>query len=220
MSEHNTNSITHIRSFALKCLARQYSVGRQGIIQRAGACKWMHRASLRVWLLVLLYWQVLFTFVVFRFVLLITHSQARFLLTHDAELTATEAETKKDFDFYLECLYKSSPWAISVMEFFNRKFSTPKWHYQMHPHPLYLLPPSPAPERMTYWRNWTLPVSCTSLPTHLSALSVAPTTIQDDRIVVSTSMSISQSCAIASASVQLQVGVGQLSLSGRDSSTV
>jgi hypothetical protein len=52
--------------------------------------------------------------------LLITRLQARFLLTHDAELTAIGAETKieyqKDYDFYLECLFKGTPWAISVME--------------------------------------------------------------------------------------------------------
>ncbi|KAG2091630.1 uncharacterized protein F5147DRAFT_779906 [Suillus discolor] len=50
---------------------------------------------------------------------------ARFLLTHDTELTATGAETKidyqKDYDFYLEHLFKSSPWAIGVMEYFNKE---------------------------------------------------------------------------------------------------
>ncbi|KAG2088954.1 uncharacterized protein F5147DRAFT_841239 [Suillus discolor] len=50
---------------------------------------------------------------------------ARFLLTHDTELTATGAETKidyqKDYDFYLERLFKSSPWAIGVMEYFNKE---------------------------------------------------------------------------------------------------
>ncbi|KAG2131062.1 hypothetical protein DEU56DRAFT_914603 [Suillus clintonianus] len=50
---------------------------------------------------------------------------AHFLLTHDAELTATGAEMKinyqKDYNFYLECFFKSSPWAISVMEYFNKQ---------------------------------------------------------------------------------------------------
>jgi len=57
--------------------------------------------------------------------LLITRLQARFLLTHDAELTAIGAETKikyqKDYDFYLERLFKGTPWAISVMEYFNKE---------------------------------------------------------------------------------------------------
>ncbi|KAG1850748.1 hypothetical protein C8R48DRAFT_778095 [Suillus tomentosus] len=50
---------------------------------------------------------------------------ARFLLTHNAELMAIGAETKidyqKDYDFYLECLLKGTPWAISVMEYFNKE---------------------------------------------------------------------------------------------------
>ncbi|OJA14586.1 hypothetical protein AZE42_13834, partial [Rhizopogon vesiculosus] len=57
--------------------------------------------------------------------ILASFSGARFLLTHDAELTATGAETKidyqNDYDFYLERLFKGSPWAISVMEYFNKE---------------------------------------------------------------------------------------------------
>jgi hypothetical protein len=46
-------------------------------------------------------------------------------LTHDTELTATESSTKieygQDYDFYLEWLFKRSPWAISVMDYYNRE---------------------------------------------------------------------------------------------------
>ncbi|KAG1861215.1 hypothetical protein F4604DRAFT_1929795 [Suillus subluteus] len=50
---------------------------------------------------------------------------ARFLLTHNAKLTAIGAETKigyqKDFNFYLEHLLKGTSWVISVMEYFNKE---------------------------------------------------------------------------------------------------
>ncbi|KIK43162.1 hypothetical protein CY34DRAFT_82254 [Suillus luteus UH-Slu-Lm8-n1] len=50
---------------------------------------------------------------------------ARFLLTHDPEFTATGAETKinyqADYDFYLERLFKRTPWALSVMDYFNKE---------------------------------------------------------------------------------------------------
>ncbi|KAG1718972.1 hypothetical protein EDB19DRAFT_1919566 [Suillus lakei] len=50
---------------------------------------------------------------------------ARFLLTHDTELTATGSSTKieygQDYDFYLERLFKRSPWAIGAMDYYNRE---------------------------------------------------------------------------------------------------
>ncbi|KAG2750981.1 hypothetical protein P692DRAFT_201804166 [Suillus brevipes Sb2] len=50
---------------------------------------------------------------------------ARFLLSHDHELTAigpaTRIEYQQDFDFYLERLFKRSSWAISVMDYYNRE---------------------------------------------------------------------------------------------------
>ncbi|KAG2339942.1 hypothetical protein BDR05DRAFT_1002873 [Suillus weaverae] len=50
---------------------------------------------------------------------------ACFLLTHDPEFTTTGAETKinyqADYDFYLERLFKRTPWAHSVMEYFNKE---------------------------------------------------------------------------------------------------
>ncbi|KAG1811594.1 hypothetical protein EV424DRAFT_1542473 [Suillus variegatus] len=155
---------------------------------------------------------------------------ARFLLTHDAELTATGAETKidyqKDYDFYLERLFKSSPWAISVMEYFNKQvFNTST---ALSSTPTSVVPPASTP------RTWeddlldeldnptarapspALPISHAPSPalSNLSALSAAPAPIQDNYITVSTSMSISQPRA-ASASTQLQVDVSQLSLTDR-----
>ncbi|KAG2036473.1 hypothetical protein BDR03DRAFT_1011632 [Suillus americanus] len=48
-----------------------------------------------------------------------------FLLTHDQELTATGPATKidyaQDFDFYLERLFKRSPWATSVINYYNQE---------------------------------------------------------------------------------------------------
>ncbi|KAG1859231.1 hypothetical protein F4604DRAFT_1930772 [Suillus subluteus] len=50
---------------------------------------------------------------------------ARFLLSHDHELTATGPATKveyqQDFDFYLERLFKRSSWAIGVMDYYNKE---------------------------------------------------------------------------------------------------
>ncbi|KIK79337.1 hypothetical protein PAXRUDRAFT_16380 [Paxillus rubicundulus Ve08.2h10] len=48
---------------------------------------------------------------------------ARYLLTPDTELQAVGSEIKipyeGDYDFYLKRLYKRSPWAIEMMNFFN-----------------------------------------------------------------------------------------------------
>ncbi|KAG2746322.1 hypothetical protein P692DRAFT_20680566, partial [Suillus brevipes Sb2] len=50
---------------------------------------------------------------------------ARFLLSHDHELTAigpaTRIEYQQDFDFFFEWLFKRSSWAISVMDYYNRE---------------------------------------------------------------------------------------------------
>jgi hypothetical protein len=61
--------------------------------------------------------------------LISSHSQMCFLLSHDQELTATRPAMKidyaQDFDFYLEQLFKRSPWATSVINYYNQEvFST------------------------------------------------------------------------------------------------
>ncbi|KAI5996832.1 hypothetical protein F5J12DRAFT_785259 [Pisolithus orientalis] len=49
----------------------------------------------------------------------------QFLLLHDPELSATGAETQvnyqSEYNFYLEKLFKASPWAVSMMNFFNQE---------------------------------------------------------------------------------------------------
>jgi hypothetical protein len=46
-------------------------------------------------------------------------------LTHDPEFTATGTEAKinhqVDYDFYLERLLKRTPWAHSVIDYFNKE---------------------------------------------------------------------------------------------------
>ncbi|KAG1874045.1 hypothetical protein C8R48DRAFT_669674 [Suillus tomentosus] len=178
-------------------------------------------------------------------VLLIVRSQAHFLLTHDAELTAIGAETKinyqKDYDFYLECLLKGTPWAISVMEYFNKEVfnttSTPST-------PISTTLPAAAPRT---WEDDFLqeldnldPVICHPSPARslahahapsptLSALSnlsssipAAPAVIHDDLSVSatmnftsSTQVSIGQT-GVTSASMQVHFDLNQLSLADND----
>ncbi|KAG2104298.1 hypothetical protein BD769DRAFT_1676277 [Suillus cothurnatus] len=167
---------------------------------------------------------------------------ARFLLTHDAELTAIGAETKieyqKDYDFYLERLFKGTPWAISVMEYFNKEVFNASTALSDS---TATAPSAPAPRT---WEDDFLqeldnmdPVTCAPSPAHpiartpspalstLSALSVAPPSsaviIQDNHSVstalnyTSTRMSISQTRVTAASTTQLQADMGQLSLAGK-----
>jgi len=161
-------------------------------------------------------------------------------LTHDAELTAIGAETKinyqKDYDFYLEHLLKGSPWAISVMEYFNKEvFNT----CAASSAPTTALPSVSVPRT---WEDDLLqemdglvahcdapspPPSPPGAPPH--ALASAPiTTVQDDCIqaaptaisdvVTHVSMSISQTCTTSS-STQLHMDISHLSLADGNSLT-
>jgi hypothetical protein len=51
--------------------------------------------------------------------------KACFLMMHDPEFTVTGAETKinyhMDYDFYLEHLFKCTPWARSIINYFNKE---------------------------------------------------------------------------------------------------
>ncbi|KAG2099440.1 hypothetical protein BD769DRAFT_1677265 [Suillus cothurnatus] len=164
---------------------------------------------------------------------------ARFLLTHDAELTAIGAETKinyqKDFDFYLERLLKGTPWAISVMEYFNKEvFNTTA----VPSAPPSTVVPAVAPRT---WEDDFLQeldnidsVPHNASPSHssarapspaLSALSAVststpaiPAVVHDDHptsttmnFTSSTQMTVSQ-MRVSSASTQLHFGINQLSL--------
>ncbi|KAG0708023.1 hypothetical protein DFH29DRAFT_994647 [Suillus ampliporus] len=176
-------------------------------------------------------------------VLLITHSQARFLLTHDAELTAIGAETKidyqKDYNFYLEHLLKGTPWAISVMEYLNKEvFNTTTAPSAPTSTVLSAAVPHTWEDDFLQELDNLDPVTCDPSPTHSitrapspslsthSTLSMSvPTTsavTRDDHSVSttmnftsSTQMSISQTC-VTSASTPLHVDINQLSLADDD----
>lgn len=165
------------------------------------------------------------------------------MLTHDAELTAIGAETKinyqKDYDFYLERLLKASPWAISVMEYFNKEvFNTTGSAASSAP--TSALPSVSVPRT---WEDDLLqemdgliahcdapspPPSPSVAPSHAPA-SAPIMTVQDDRIqaapqtaisdvVTHASMSISQT-RTASSSTQLHMDISHLSLADGNSLT-
>ncbi|KAG0691989.1 hypothetical protein DFH29DRAFT_1009671 [Suillus ampliporus] len=157
-----------------------------------------------------------------------------FLLTHDQELTATGPATKidyaQDFDFYLEQLFKRSPWAMSVINYYNQEVfgtssvlatsgtTTPPSASQPHtweddflqqleyPASTPQIVPIPAPQ---------LPSSSSShityAPTSASHADVnAVTTVN-----YQTAMSISNMGGPATTTqLQLKVDIGQLSLDG------
>ncbi|KAG2134934.1 hypothetical protein BD769DRAFT_1664857 [Suillus cothurnatus] len=167
---------------------------------------------------------------------------AHFLLTHDTKLTVIGVEMKikyqKDYDFYLEHLFKGIPWAISMMEYFNKEvFNTST----VLSDSTATAPSAPVPHT---WEDDFLqdldnmdPVTCAPSPAHsiactpspalstLSTLSVAPPSsaviIQDNHSVLtalnytSTRMSVSQTCVTAASTTQLQADMGQLSLAGK-----
>ncbi|KAG1782922.1 hypothetical protein EV702DRAFT_1223292 [Suillus placidus] len=156
---------------------------------------------------------------------------ARFLLTHDQELTATGPATKidyaQDFDFYLERLFKRSPWAISVINYYNREiFGTSS---------VLATSGTPAPSSASQPCTWeddflqqledpasvpqTVPVPAPQLPTS-SHITYAPTSASraDVNAVTTvnyqTAMSISNQGGPATTQLQLEVDIGQLSLDG------
>lgn len=167
--------------------------------------------------------------------LTLDHPQARFLLSHDHELTAigpaTKIEYQQDFDFYLERLFKRSSWAISVMDYYNREVfgmslepsASATVPSISHSHsweddflqqldsetPAHPPPPAPTPAL-------SVPIA-TPISSQLTYVSAPVTGSRTD--VVSnyhlTATTISQG-GVASASAiidtQLQVDIGQLSL--------
>ncbi|KAG1858093.1 hypothetical protein F4604DRAFT_1931128 [Suillus subluteus] len=181
------------------------------------------------------------------FVLLIACLQAHFLLTHDAKLTAIGAETKinyqKDYDFYLERLLKGTPWAISVMDYFNKEvFNTttapsvptstvppaaPRTWEDDFLQELDNLDPvtrNPSPARSSA----RAPSPALSILSTLSASTPNTAIIHNDHPIPvstamiqnftsSTQMSVSQTRVDTSASTQLHFGVNQLSLANKDS---
>ncbi|KAG1882565.1 hypothetical protein F4604DRAFT_1921129 [Suillus subluteus] len=164
---------------------------------------------------------------------------ARFLLTHDQELTATGPATKidyaQDFDFYLERLFKRSPWATSVINYYNQEvFSTssvlatsgtPTPPSASQPHTWeddflqQLEDPASAPQ--------TVPIPIPTAPqppssshiTYASAHANCADVIQNAVTTVNcnyqTAMSISNPGGPATTTqLQVEVDIGQLSLDG------
>ncbi|KAG2144312.1 hypothetical protein DEU56DRAFT_910667 [Suillus clintonianus] len=141
---------------------------------------------------------------------------ARFLLTHDPEFTATGAETKisyqADYDFYLERLFKRTPWACSVIDFFNKEVFDVTSRS--------LVPTSDNFPSATQARTWEddlldeldapvqIPSALTSLPTSSAVVDVASS--------YRASISVNHGPS-TSATAQLQLGVSQLTL---DSGTI
>lgn len=140
-------------------------------------------------------------------------------MTHDQELTATGSSTKieygQDYDFYLERLFKRSPWAIGVMDYYNREvFGASS-----------VLASASALSSTSQPRTWEdnflqqleAPASTpASTPAPVSAVPPvhAPTLTVFTNVPTSnhpTTVSISQR-DIAPAITQLDVNIGQLSL--------
>ncbi|KAG2141227.1 hypothetical protein DEU56DRAFT_911333 [Suillus clintonianus] len=136
---------------------------------------------------------------------------ARFLLTHDPEFTATGAETKisyqADYNFYLERLFKRTPWACSVIDFFNKEVFDVTSRS--------LVPTSDDFPSATQARTWEddlldeldapvqIPSALTSLPTSSAVVDVASS--------YRASISVNHGPS-TSATAQLQLGVSQLTL--------
>lgn len=137
--------------------------------------------------------------------------KARFLMTHDPEFTATGAETKinyhADYDFYLERLFKRTPWARSVIDYFNKEvFDVTSSG---------LTPAPDSPSIATQTRTWEddlldeldAPAQVTSALTSIPATSAVVDVVSNYRASISVNQGQS-----ASATAQLQLGVSRLTL--------
>ncbi|KAG2753586.1 hypothetical protein P692DRAFT_20722457 [Suillus brevipes Sb2] len=136
---------------------------------------------------------------------------AHFLLMHDPEFTATGAETKinyqADYDFYLEHLFKRTPWARSVIDYFNKEV------FDVTTLSLATTPGSPSIAAQT--RTWEddlldeldAPSQVASTLTSLPATSAVVDVVSNYRASISVNQGQS-----ASATAQLQLGVNQLTL--------
>ncbi|KAG1896432.1 uncharacterized protein F5891DRAFT_983440 [Suillus fuscotomentosus] len=145
---------------------------------------------------------------------------ARFLLTHDPEFTATGAETKinyqADYDFYLERLFKRTPWACSVMNFFNKEvFNITSPSHAPASDDSYTIP------QPRTWEDDLLDeldapiITQVSTPTTRTPSPAASSAIVDVTSSYHTSMSINQGQSVSTTS-QLQLGVSRLSLGNHE----
>ncbi|KAG2052461.1 hypothetical protein BDR06DRAFT_1009520 [Suillus hirtellus] len=145
---------------------------------------------------------------------------AHFLLTHDPEFTATGAETKinyqADYDFYLERLFKRTPWACSVMNFFNKEvFNITSPSHAPASDDSYTIP------QPRTWEDDLLDeldapiITQVSTPTTRTPSPAASSAIVDVTSSYHTSMSINQGQSVSTTS-QLQLGVSRLSLGNHE----
>ncbi|KAG1888422.1 hypothetical protein F4604DRAFT_1674759 [Suillus subluteus] len=136
---------------------------------------------------------------------------ARFLLTHDPEFTATGVEMKinyhADYDFYLERLFKHTPWACSIMEYFNKEvFNITSQSLPMASNNF------PSATQARTWEDNLL--DALDAPTQTSsALTSIPASLAVVDVTSSYHASISvNNTQSTSAMVQVQLGVSQLTL--------
>jgi hypothetical protein len=142
----------------LRCLGRQYSVGRQGAIQRAGVYIWVQRVSPRVWLRALLYWQVFWHWLFFTshcWSLIHRHVSCWRTMQSSLQLerrrrSITRRTMTSTWSAYSEAPHGQFAWWSTL----TRKSSIPLRHYLAHlcPRPR----PHLAPGKMTSYRNWTI----------------------------------------------------------------
>jgi hypothetical protein len=136
--------------------------------------------------------------------------KACFLMTHDPEFMATGVETKINYhmyyDFYLEHLFKRTPWAHSVLNYFNKVFDVTSSG---------LTPAPDSPFIATQTRTWEDDLlDELDAPTQVtSALTSIPATLAVVDVISNycASISVNQGQS-ASATAQLQLGVSRLTL--------
>ncbi|KAG1728956.1 uncharacterized protein EDB91DRAFT_1253213 [Suillus paluster] len=141
-----------------------------------------------------------------------TAIMAHFLLTHNPEFMATGAETKinyqADYNFYLERLFKRTPWACGIIDYFNKEV------FDVTSSNLVPAPDnssSTAPQTQI-WEDNLLnelddPARVTSALTSLPGTSAVVNVVSNYRASISVNQGQS-----ASATAQLQLGVNQLTL--------
>ncbi|KAG1743671.1 uncharacterized protein EDB91DRAFT_1081052 [Suillus paluster] len=144
---------------------------------------------------------------------------AHFLLTHNPEFTVTGVETKinyqVDYNFYLERLFKRTPWARSVIDYFNKEV------FDVTSSSLAPAPDSPSITAQT--RTWEddlldkldAPSQVASMLTHLPATSAVIDVVSNYHASISVNQGQS-----ASATVQVQLGINLLTLDNTVEPTV
>jgi hypothetical protein len=146
--------------------------------------------------------------------------QVHFLLTHNPEFTVMGAETKinyqADYDFYLERLFKCTPWACSVMNFFNKEvFNITSQSHALASDDSYTIPQPHT------WEDDLLDeldapiITQASTPTTRTPSPATSPAIVNVTSSYHTSMSINQGQSVSTTS-QLQLGVSRLSLDNHE----